>query len=77
MATFEQKRDYYRKVRASNYEASCRLEGMLPRKQQEEETMFDFNKVRAIGVTLPVVDDIPDSEGILSYAARVSSPNNQ
>ena len=39
--------------------------------------MFDFNKVRAIGVTLPVVDDIPDSEGILSYAARVSSPNNQ
>lgn len=39
--------------------------------------MFTFNKVRAIGVTLPVVDDIPDSEGILSYAARVSSPNNQ
>ena len=39
--------------------------------------MFDFNKVRAIGVTLPVVDDIPNSEGILSYAARVSSPNNQ
>jgi thymidylate synthase (FAD) len=39
--------------------------------------MFDFNKVRAIGVTVPVVDDIPDSEGILSYAARVSSPQNQ
>lgn len=39
--------------------------------------MFDFNKVRAIGVTLPVVDDIPNSEGILSFAARVSSPNNQ
>ncbi len=39
--------------------------------------MFDFNKVRVIGVTLPVVDDIPNSEGILSYAARVSSPNNQ
>lgn len=39
--------------------------------------MFDFNKARVIGVTLPVVDDIPDSEGILSYAARVSSPNNQ
>lgn len=39
--------------------------------------MFDFNKVRTIGVTLPVCDDIPDSEGILSYAARVSSPNNQ
>lgn len=31
--------------------------------------MFEFNKVRAIGVTVPVVDDIPDSEGILSYAA--------
>lgn len=39
--------------------------------------MFDFNKVRVIGVTQPVVDFIPDSEGILSYAARVSSPSNQ
>ena len=39
--------------------------------------MFDFNRVRAIGVTVPVVDDIPDSEGILSYAARVSNPQNQ
>lgn len=39
--------------------------------------MFDFNKVRVIGVTTPVVDDIPDSEGILSYAARVSNPQNQ
>lgn len=38
---------------------------------------FDFNKVRAIGVTVPVCDDIPDSEGILSYAARVSNPQNQ
>lgn len=38
---------------------------------------FDFNKVRVIGVTQPVVEGIPDSEGILSYAARVSSPNNQ
>lgn len=39
--------------------------------------MFEFNKIRAIGVTVPVVDDIPDSEGILSYTARVSSPKNQ
>ena len=39
--------------------------------------MFDFNKVKVIGVTQPVVDFIPDSEGILSYAARVSSPPNQ
>ena len=39
--------------------------------------MFDFNKVRVIGVTQPVVDMIPNPEGILSYAARVSSPNNQ
>ena len=39
--------------------------------------MFDFNKVRAIGVTTPIVEDIPDSEGILSYAARVSNPQNQ
>ena len=39
--------------------------------------MFDFNKVRVIGVTQPVCDFIPDSEGILSYAARVSSPSNQ
>ena len=39
--------------------------------------MFDFNKVKVIGVTKPVCDFIPDSEGILSYAARVSSPINQ
>ena len=39
--------------------------------------MFDFNKVKVIGVTQPVCDFIPDSEGILSYAARVSSPINQ
>lgn len=39
--------------------------------------LFDFNKVKVIGVTQPVVEYIPDSEGILSYAARVSSPNNQ
>ena len=39
--------------------------------------MLDFNKVKVIGVTQPVVDFIPDSEGILSYAARVSSPSNQ
>ena len=39
--------------------------------------MFKFNKVKVIGVTKPVCDFIPDSEGILSYAARVSSPSNQ
>ena len=39
--------------------------------------MYEFNKVKVIGVTQPVVDFIPDSEGILSYAARVSSPSNQ
>jgi thymidylate synthase, flavin-dependent len=39
--------------------------------------MFDFNKVQVIGVTTPTVDYIPDSEGILSYAARVSNPSNQ
>ena len=38
---------------------------------------MEFNKVRVIGVTTPVVDFIPDSEGIVSYAARVSSPQNQ
>lgn len=39
--------------------------------------MFEFNKVRVIGVTQPVCDFIPDAEGILSYAARVSNPSNQ
>lgn len=38
---------------------------------------YDFIKARLIGVTTPVVDFIPDSEGIVSYAARVSSPQNQ
>ena len=39
--------------------------------------MFDFIKCKVIGVTRPVVDFIPDSEGIISYAARVSAPQNQ
>lgn len=38
---------------------------------------YNFIKVRVVGVTQPVLDFIPDSEGILSYAARVSSPQNQ
>jgi thymidylate synthase (FAD) len=39
--------------------------------------MFDFIKCRVIGVTQPVVEEIPDSKGIISYAARVSAPQNQ
>ena len=39
--------------------------------------MFEFNKVKVIGAPKPLVDYIPDGEGILSYAARVSNPNNQ
>lgn len=34
-------------------------------------------ETRIIGVTTPVVDFIPDSEGIISYTARVSAPHNQ
>jgi len=39
--------------------------------------VFDFIRCKVIGVTQPVVDFIPDSEGIISYAARVSAPQNQ
>lgn len=39
--------------------------------------MFDFNKVKVVGVTTPCLDNIPDSEGIVAYAARVSNPSNQ
>ena len=42
-----------------------------------EGKYFDYIKARAIGVTVPVVDFIPDSAGINSYCARVSSPDNQ
>ena len=38
---------------------------------------MNFNKVKAIGVTVPVIEDIPDSEGLISYSARVSNPKNQ
>lgn len=38
---------------------------------------FDCNKVKIIGVTKPVCDFIPDSEGIISLCARVSNPANQ
>lgn len=34
-------------------------------------------EVKVIGVTTPVVDYIPDSEGLISYSARVSAPKNQ
>ena len=64
MATFEQKRDYYRKVRASNYEASCRLEGMLPRKQQEEEKELE-------GIKVELIDHMGDDLAVVD-AARVS-----
>ena len=40
-------------------------------------TGCDFIKAKLIGVTTPVVDFIPNSEGIISYAARVSNPSNQ
>jgi len=39
--------------------------------------LFDFIRAEVIAVTKPVVDYIPDSEGIIAYAARVSSPQNQ
>lgn len=34
-------------------------------------------EVKVIGVTVPTVDYIPDSEGIVSYTARVSNQENQ
>lgn len=42
-----------------------------------DQEFMSFNKVRLIGITTPVVDFIPDSEGIISYCARVSNPSNQ
>lgn len=38
---------------------------------------YDFNKVRMIGVTVPTIEEIPDSEGLVSYTARVSNESNQ
>lgn len=32
---------------------------------------------KLIAITKPIVDNIPDSEGIISYCARVSNPSNQ
>jgi thymidylate synthase, flavin-dependent len=39
--------------------------------------MFDFIKVRMVGVTVPTLEEIPDSEGLVSYTARVSNEGNQ
>lgn len=39
--------------------------------------MFDFIKVRMVGVTVPTLDEIPHSEGLVSYTARVSNEGNQ
>lgn len=37
----------------------------------------DKIKAKVIALTLPVVDYIPDSEGLISYCARVSNEGNQ
>ena len=34
-------------------------------------------EVRAVGITTPLLETIPDSEGIIAYCARVSNPKNQ
>lgn len=34
-------------------------------------------KARVIGITTPAIDEIPNSEGLVSYSARVSNPSNQ
>ncbi len=36
-----------------------------------------FIKAQVVGVTKPVVDYIPEGEDLISYAARVSNPDNQ
>lgn len=33
--------------------------------------------VRPIGITMPLISEIPDSEGLISYLARISNPDNQ
>lgn len=38
---------------------------------------FDFIKVRMVGVTVPTLEEITDSEGLVSYTARVSNEGNQ
>lgn len=38
---------------------------------------MDFIKAKLIGITKPIVDNIPDTEGIVAYCARVSNPDNQ
>lgn len=37
----------------------------------------DLVSVKPVGVTMPVLESIPDAEGLLSFAARVSNPSNQ
>jgi len=42
--------------------------------------MHEFHNdiaVRVISVSEPVTNDIPNAEGVISYAARVSNPSNQ
>ena len=33
--------------------------------------------VKPVGVTMPVLEGIPDAEGLIAFAARVSNPSNQ
>ena len=38
---------------------------------------YDFIRARVIAVSEPVVAEIPDAEGVITFAARVSNPSNQ
>lgn len=39
--------------------------------------MFDYQKVRLVGITKPVNDDVNSASDLISYCARVSNPSNQ
>ncbi len=49
----------------------------LLEKEMKKDLMRDFISVTPIAMTQPLVDFIPDGEGLMAYCARVSNPSNQ
>jgi thymidylate synthase (FAD) len=76
-------RGWHREIRLSwfnKFKTSAEIRGIEFNISIDDITNKYFKEkfsVRAIGITMPLIEEIPDSESLISYQARVSNPNNQ
>lgn len=79
MATLEQKKEYYRKVRASNYEASCRLEGIYKERSVKVKVISAAwcsscgpykQRLADAGIEFEVIDADEQMDEAMKYGVR-------